>query len=681
MAVTIAGLLVTMGAASATPAFAETYVPISGSGSTWSQNAVEQWRTHVATNYGMTVNYSGTGSSAGRQDFINGAVDFAISELPFQAHPEDGSAPEVPSTAYTYVPIVAGGTSLMYHLTINGKRVTDLRLDGQTITKIFTGVVTNWNDPVIQSANPGLTMPDKPITPVLRADGSGSTAQFTQWMADQQPSLWSDFCASVDRPVPCGSTTQYPGFGGAKLQNGSLGVAGYVSQDYGEGAIAYVENSYALQSGFPVVKVLNAAGYYVEPTAPAVSVALLGATVASDLTQQLGGVYDNADTRAYPLSYYSYMIVPTKVGGIFTAEKGRTLGAFVSYAVCEGQQKEAALGYAPLPLNLVRAASDQLKRIPGAPAGGVDLATCNNPALTILNTAPQPPACAKQGPTQCLSGDSSLADFSTTSRPSIVGTARVGQAIAADAGVWSPAPDSIDYQWLRAGTPIPGATAQLYSPTVGDYGASLSVNTTAHKAGYKVVTTASAPTSAVGWDAYFADVGPANPFYAHIQWMAAERLSTGNAQPTGLPLFAPTEAVSRQAMAAFLYRYSGETFVPPATPSFSDVSAANPFFTAVEWMHAKHITNGNADGTFAPTDSVTRQSMAAFLHRYSGASSTLPATASFSDVSSANPFYADIEWMKSTAITTGNADGTYTPLASVSRQAMAAFLSRMNAAG
>ncbi|MDF2443387.1 MAG: phosphate transport system substrate-binding protein, partial [Subtercola sp.] len=352
----------------------------------------------------MTVNYSGNGSSAGRQDFISQSVDFAVSEIPFQAHPEDQSAPETPTSGYSYMPIVAGGTSFMYNLKIGGKRVTNLRLDGDVITKIFTGVIVNWNDPAIAADNPGLAMPDKAIVPVLRSDGSGSTAQFTLWMSKQHPDLWNSFCTSLGRQAPCGLTSQYPGFGNAKLQSGSLGVAGYVSQDYGEGAITYVEYSYALKSGFPVAKVLNSAGYFIEPTAPSVAVALVGAQINSDLTQVLDGVYNNADPRTYPLSSYSYMILPTETNKIFTAEKGKTLGAFTSYLLCEGQQQAAQLGYSPLPLNLVQAASAQVKRIPGGPAGGVDLASCNNPALQILDTAPAPADCDKQGANQCTTG-------------------------------------------------------------------------------------------------------------------------------------------------------------------------------------------------------------------------------------------------------------------------------------
>lgn len=413
----------TVGGAAA-PARADSYIPITGTGSTWSQNALDQWRKNVAANYGMTVNYSGVGSSAGRRDFISGTVDFAVSEIPFQSRPEDGSAPEAPSTGYAYMPIVAGGTAFMYNLKIGGKRVTNLRLSGDTITKIFTGQITNWNDIAIKADNPGLAMPDKAIVPVVRSDGSGSTAQFTLWMSQQFPSLWSAFCGCT------GLTSQYPTFGNAKAQNGSLGVAGYVSQDYGEGAITYVEYSYALKSGFPVAKVLNSSGYYVEPTAPSVAVALLKAEINNDpsspdyLTQILTGVYNNPDSRAYPLSSYSYMIVPTQVGGIFTTEKGNTLGAFARYMLCEGQQQATALGYSPLPLNLVLAGSEQIKKIPGAGSTGIDTADCNNPTFKagdspgsnlLAQTAPAPADCDKKGATQCAAGTGGATQSTQTS--------------------------------------------------------------------------------------------------------------------------------------------------------------------------------------------------------------------------------------------------------------------------
>lgn len=435
---------------------AESYVPISGSGSTWSQNALDQWRKNVAGNYGMTVNYSGTGSSAGRQDFINQTVDFAISEIPFQAHPEDGSAPEVPATTYSYMPIVAGGTSLMYNLKIAGKQVTNLRLSGEVIAKIFTGAITNWNDPAIQADNPALAMPDKSITPVVRSDGSGTSAQFTLWMSSQFPSIWTR-----------GMTSQFPSLSGAfKAQSGSLGVAGYVSQNYGEGAITYVEYSYALKSGFPVAKVLNKSGYYVEPTYQSVAVALMGAAINSDLTQNLDGVYNNADPRTYPMSSYSYMIVPTQPTKVFTAEKGKTLSKFADYMICEGQQQASALGYSPLPMNLVQAASDVIKTIPGT-VGGVDFNSCNNPTFKpgdspsnnqLAATAPMPADCDKQGTTQCATGTGGA----TVDTP-VTGTGGSGQATSGSGAADAAAPAAAGGAAAGGSDPVYDANGNLVS--------------------------------------------------------------------------------------------------------------------------------------------------------------------------------------------------------------------------
>jgi glucose/arabinose dehydrogenase len=114
----------------------------------------------------------------------------------------------------------------------------------------------------------------------------------------------------------------------------------------------------------------------------------------------------------------------------------------------------------------------------------------------------------------------------------------------------------------------------------------------------------------------FADVPPSNPFYDAIQWLAEEGIATGTPGPGGAR-FHPTQAVSRGAMAAFLHRYAGEPpLTPPSTPTFPDVSASHPFFAEVEWLAAADVVSGFGDGTYRPALAVSRQSMAAFLHRF-----------------------------------------------------------------
>ena len=315
LAMTVAALVLLPAA----PALAADYVPISGAGSSWSANAIDQWRRNVQQ-YGMRVNYASTGSSDGRNQFKAGTVDFASSEIPYGLT-DGGVLDSPPSLKFAYMPLVAGGTSFMYNLQAGGKRITNLRLSGAVITKIFTGVITSWDDTAIKADNPGIALPKRTIVPVVRSDGSGSTAQFTTWMSKQHTSLWDSYCAKAGRPTPCGVTSNYPVVGGKGFiaQPNSQGVSGYVAQAANIGTITYVEYSYALKTGYPVVKVLNKAGYYVEPTASNVAVGLLGAKINTDttslsyLTQILDGVYNNADARAYPLSSYSYLIVPTAV--------------------------------------------------------------------------------------------------------------------------------------------------------------------------------------------------------------------------------------------------------------------------------------------------------------------------------------------------------------------------------
>ncbi|MBZ5734722.1 phosphate ABC transporter permease PstA [Nocardioides sp. TRM66260-LWL] len=409
--VLVGGIVAGLALAPSAPAkAADAFVPISGAGSTWSQNALDQWRRNV-NQYGMQVNYQGTGSSDGRNQFRNGTVDFAVSEIPYGL--KDGGVVDTPPTrGFAYMPIVAGGTSFMYNLKIGGQRVTNLRLSGDVIAGIFTGNITQWNDPKIKADNPGLALPARQIIPVVRSDGSGTTAQFATWMSKEHAQVWNNYCATAGRPTPCGVTSFFPVVSGSKFvaQAGSLGVSGFVSQAQNEGTITYVEYSYALATNFPVVKVLNSAGYYVEPTANSVAVGLEGARIDKNLTQDLTGVYRNRDPRTYPLSSYSYMIVPTATTSSFTTAKGYTLGAFASYFLCEGQQQAPTLGYSPLPLNLVQAAFKQVARIPGAKVAKNPYAKCNNPTFgpggtnLLAKNAPYPAKCDKQGPTQCLNG-------------------------------------------------------------------------------------------------------------------------------------------------------------------------------------------------------------------------------------------------------------------------------------
>jgi phosphate transport system substrate-binding protein len=348
---------------------------VNGAGSTWSQNAIDQWRADVAKN-GININYQGVGSSAGRTFFINNQTDFAVSEIPFES--DEVASLQQENKSYVYLPIVAGGTSFMYNIRdAAGNRIRDLRLSGNTLGKIFTKKITFWDDPAVTSDNNGRVLPHTAIQTVARSDGSGTTAQFTTYLWKQYSSIWCPF-AQANGIDPCRYTSNWPTSNGFQLQSGSDGVANYVANDStGSGAITYVETSYALQRGFPVAAMKNQSGAYTLPTSRNVAIALTKAKINADHTQNLDGVYVNPDPSTYPVSSYSYMIEPTTG---FDPAKGAVLGKFILYFACTGQRKADQLGYSPLPPNLVKIVFDAEQQMPGAPKPP-QLSKCDNPTI------------------------------------------------------------------------------------------------------------------------------------------------------------------------------------------------------------------------------------------------------------------------------------------------------------
>jgi phosphate transport system substrate-binding protein len=414
-AVAIAALVAVV-AGTAAPAYAD-YALIEGDGSTWSQVIFNQWISDVSAN-GIQVAYSGGGSSVGRRAFAASTDDFAISEIPYQGKDERTGDDDTVKRSHAYLPIVAGGTAFTYHVEVGGVLMRDVRLSGETIAKIFTNAITNWSDPAIKADNNGRAFPDLTIKPVVRSDGSGTTAQFTTWLDKQYPAMWKAYSGMG------GLTSYYPPKGPLMISApGSDQVMNTISSGAGNGTIGYVEYSYALNKDYPVVKVLNAAGYYVEPTDYNVAVALTKAEINQDktsdlyLTQILDGVYANADSRAYPLSSYSYMIIPTGADDTrMTTAKRQSLADLMFYGLCQGQNQAGPYGYSPLPLNLVQAGFDQLAKLkaadPAVDIQGRDPTKCNNPTFVagdltanhLADTAPQPAACDKVGAGPCLAG-------------------------------------------------------------------------------------------------------------------------------------------------------------------------------------------------------------------------------------------------------------------------------------
>ncbi|MCL2732026.1 MAG: substrate-binding domain-containing protein [Actinomycetia bacterium] len=402
------------------PASAASYVRISGEGSSWAGLAWSDFSSN-AQRQGVTVDYTANGSSQGRDDFARQTnATFADSEIPFKGDASDPQDTTAVPFAYGMLPVVAGGTAFMYNLPIGGAQYSGLKLTMANIAKIFSGQVTNWDDPSIQANNPGVTLPNHTIDVVARSDGSGATAQFKLWMLRQFPADYA-YLAGHTGGDPSHASSYFPvgSLSNFTAQNGSTGSSQFVANT--AYSINYDEYAYASEFHLPVASIRNQAGFYVQPTPKAVAVALIAAKINTNqndpnyLSQDLSNVYTYADPRAYPMSMYSYEIVPHAVNAVTSAAKGATLAWVSTQALCEWQRDMGPLGYSPLPMNLVLAGFNQLLGIPGIDAatkasiastvkGVLQSGTnpCNNPTFqpgddpshnVLVDTAPFPAGC------------------------------------------------------------------------------------------------------------------------------------------------------------------------------------------------------------------------------------------------------------------------------------------------
>lgn len=185
----------------------------------------------------------------------------------------------------------------------------------------------------------------------------------------------------------------------------------------------------------------------------------------------------------------------------------------------------------------------------------------------------------------------------------------------------------------------------------------------------------------------FIDVRAPQQFAKEIAWMASAGISTGYRSGSSAR-YLPLEPVERGAMAAFLYRAAGSpAFTPPAATPFADVAPNHPFYREITWLYAEGISTGwveNRRRTFRPDASIKRDAMAVFLYRWAGRPAfDVPVRSPFTDLSPRQDFYAEMTWLASTGVSTGwaeaNGTSTFRALEPIRRDAMAAFLFRVNA--
>jgi len=308
-------------------------VNVLAAGSTAQQNAINAWvQKFQAICPNVTIDYSGTGSSAGRTSFTAGKVAFAGSDAAMKPADEAKTGSACGGTGQAInLPMVGGPISIGY----NVPGVSNLVLNASVLAQIFDGKITTWNDPAIKALNPSATLPSLKIQTFHRSDGSGTSANFSAYLAAAAKADWT-----------YGSNSQWPAPTGQSAK-GSAALAAQVSQV--SGSISYFELSYATAKNITTASILAApGGTAVAPSGTAAAAAVSEATVAGtgqDLALNLN--YATTTPGAYPISLVTYEIVCDKGNNATTLP---AVKAFFNYAISPaGQQVAASAGYMVLP--------------------------------------------------------------------------------------------------------------------------------------------------------------------------------------------------------------------------------------------------------------------------------------------------------------------------------------------
>lgn len=317
-------------------------VALNGAGASFPQPLYATWvRAYEASDKGTKINYQSVGSGAGVRAVTDKTVDFGASDAPMT----DEQMAKAPGKVI-HVPMTLGAVSVTYNVT---GAPDHLKLTPEVLSGIFLGEVKSWNDPKLVALNPEAKLPAQPIGVVYRADGSGTTAIFTDYLAKTND-MWK-------QKVGAGTTVKWPTGTGA---NKNDGVANQVKQT--PGAIGYVELAFALETKQPVASLKNRAGKFVEPTLGSIEAAAAGA--AARMPEDLRvSIVDGEGDAAYPVASFSYVIVYEDMPD---ATKADALARFLWWGLHDGQKLGAPLHYAPLPAEVVARAEKRLQLLSSA---------------------------------------------------------------------------------------------------------------------------------------------------------------------------------------------------------------------------------------------------------------------------------------------------------------------------
>jgi len=300
---------------------------LTGAGATFPYPIYSKWFSeYSAAHPGVEINYQSIGSGGGIKQVTAGLVDFGASDVTMN---DDQLAQS--KIKLVHIPTVLGAVVPIFNVT----GVSDIKFSPDVLADIFLGKISNWNDPRIAKDNPGVKLPSETINVIHRAEGSGTTFIFTDYLSK----VSKDWLNGPGR----GAALNWPkGIGG----KGNDGVAGLVRQL--PGSIGYVELIYAMQNHISFGEIKNAAGNWVKAS-------IAGVTEAASSVKQMPADYRVSITnapgaQAYPISSFTWMLVPIHAQD---ASKGKVLKDFLNWMLNDGENQVSSLYYAPLPKALV----------------------------------------------------------------------------------------------------------------------------------------------------------------------------------------------------------------------------------------------------------------------------------------------------------------------------------------
>jgi phosphate transport system substrate-binding protein len=321
----------------ALPLLAET-TTLNGAGATFPYPMYSKWFSEYNKLHpDVQINYQSIGSGGGIRQVLAGTVEFGASDGPMTDE-QLGQA----KVKILHIPTVLGAVVPAYNVPgVSG----EIKFTPDVVANIFLNKITNWNDPAIAKANPGVTLPNQPIIVIHRSDGSGTTYIFTDYL--------SKVSKEWESTVGKGTSVKWPiGLGG----KGNEGVAGQIRQL--QGSIGYVELIYAVQNNIPYGSVKNAAGNFVKATLEGVTEA--AASVKSMPADFRVSITNAPGKDAYPISSFTWLLIPVQAKD---PKNGKILSDFLNWMVNDGQKMTKQLAYAPLPDSVAEKVKVTIKQV------------------------------------------------------------------------------------------------------------------------------------------------------------------------------------------------------------------------------------------------------------------------------------------------------------------------------